>query len=351
MSLPSLAEREALLTQAQQLCNDNGAELVFLTLFGADLYGTAQADKSDRDWRGLFLPLPETLVLGQMVRTLHLTTGQTDRCNLAEDLDLDLWSVQYWLKLLSAGDIGALDLIFAPSHPEAVIYIDSRLSPFFDQPLRLLDTIHSRAYADYSLKQAAKYGIKGSRLAVCRALQRYLQTGHLPPQTRLEGHLEALVEAGGDLKFCRLAEVQNRPGLYLGGKLFPGGLKITELRAWLEKEMLRYGNRAAEAEANRGLDVKALSHAIRALSQVREIFETGRLVFPLKNRAEITAIKEGCLTWAELSPLILERLAEVDRLKTTAIFQGRHETAWANRLLLACYGLALSGGTEASPRF
>ena len=70
MPLPTEFEKEALLDRARQLCDQNGAELVFLTLFGADLYGTALADKSDRDCRGLFLARPETLVSGRAARPL-----------------------------------------------------------------------------------------------------------------------------------------------------------------------------------------------------------------------------------------------------------------------------------------
>ena len=271
---------------------------------------------------------------------------------MAGDLDLDLWSVQYWLELLATGDTGAQDLIFAPSYPEAVIHLDLRLKPFFEEPLRLLNTIEGRAYAEYSLNQAKKYGIKGSRLGAFRALQRHLLAdGPLDPHVRLKDRLSTLVAAGGDENFCRLAEVQNRPGLYLGGKLFAGGLKLVDFARWLEAEMARYGHRAVEAEANRGLDFKALSHAVRALSQMREIFETGRLVFPLQNREELMAIKAGNFSWAELEPLILDRLAEVDRLKDTAPFEGRHEPDRARRLLLSCYGLAPLDKTESGPLF
>lgn len=57
-------DKQALRQQADRLCREHGAELVFLTIFGADLYGTAKPGGSDLDLRGVFLPTMESLVLG-----------------------------------------------------------------------------------------------------------------------------------------------------------------------------------------------------------------------------------------------------------------------------------------------
>ncbi len=333
------ADQAVLLARARELCRQNGAELVFLTLFGADLYGTRRSDKSDLDVRGLFLPETSALVLGPVPKSLHFSTGGNDRRNQVEDVDIDLWSVGHWLKLLAAGDIGALDLIFAPSNAEAVIWQDSRLDVFFGAPLELLDTVESRAYAEYSLSQAKKYGIKGSRLGAVKAVQRWLEDRPTAPDERLEPHLDALAALCDDERFCRRETIRDRPGLNLGGKLFSGRMKLAEFAARVETEMERYGERAREAEANQGLDFKALSHAVRALDQMLEIFETGRVRFPLRNRAELLAIKEGRYAWPELEPLILERLRLVDERRQNARHQGRHNADFARQALLSCYGL------------
>ena len=84
-------DKQTLRQQAERLCRERGAEMVFLTVFGADLYGSARQESSDLDLRGLFLPTLESLVLGTAPKSIHQTTGQSDRRNQAEDVDIDLW--------------------------------------------------------------------------------------------------------------------------------------------------------------------------------------------------------------------------------------------------------------------
>jgi predicted nucleotidyltransferase len=109
--------RSFLLDQARALCRGQGASLLFLTFFGSTLYGTETPGRSDVDARGIFLPSAESLALNKAPKSLHFSTGSAERRNLAGDVDIDLWSVQHWLlKLLPSGDIGALDVLFSPSH-------------------------------------------------------------------------------------------------------------------------------------------------------------------------------------------------------------------------------------------
>ncbi len=143
-----LVDHSPLLEQAQVLCHEHGASLLFLTLFGSSLYGTETPGKSDLDLRGIFLPSRESLALNKASKSLHFSTGNKERRNLAGDMDIDLWSVQHWLlKLLPAGDTGALDVLFAPSHTACTLYRHPALDVVFDNPLRLMDTGKGRAYA------------------------------------------------------------------------------------------------------------------------------------------------------------------------------------------------------------
>jgi predicted nucleotidyltransferase len=106
-----------LIRQAEALCHEHGTSLLFLTIFGSSLYGTETPGKSDLDLRGIFLPSIGALALNKAPKSLQRSTNRTGQRNSAEDVDIDLWSVQHWLlKLLPAGDTGDLDLMFSPSH-------------------------------------------------------------------------------------------------------------------------------------------------------------------------------------------------------------------------------------------
>lgn len=333
-------EHSLLLEQAQGLCHEHGASLLFLTLFGSTLYGTETPGKSDIDVRGIFLPSRESLSLNKAPKSLHFSTGNNERRNLAGDVDIDLWSVQYWLlKLLPSGDTGALDVLFAPSHEACTLYRHPALDAAFANPLRLMDTGKGRAYAEYSLGQAKKYGIKGSRVGALKAVRAWLQT-HCPnpqPNERLGDSLDALAASCVDDRFCSVVIVQNERALQLCGKLHMATVRMPELIRRVEADMRRYGARAEEAERNEGLDFKALSHSLRALDQMEELLQTGKIVFPLRNRNELISVKKGEYPWREVEPRILERLEAVDALRENAPFTGTYDAGFAESRVLACY--------------
>ena len=344
--------KQACLRQAQTLCHEHGASLLFLTLFGSSLYGTETPGKSDLDVRGIFLPSKESLALNKAPKSLHFSTGNSERRNLAGDVDIDLWSVQHWLlKLLPSGDTGALDVLFAPSHAACTLYRHPALDAVFANPLRLMDTGQGRAYAEYSLGQAKKYGIKGSRVGALKAVRAWLHA-HCPnpqPHYRLGDYLDALAASCADDRFCSVVAVQNERALQLCGKLHMGTIRIEELTRRVEADMRRYGARAEEAERNEGLDFKALSHALRALDQMEELLQTGKIVFPLQSRKELMAVKNGEYPWRDVEPRILDRLKAVDALREHAPFSGTYDAALAEYCVLACYDWQIPPAAGSAP--
>ena len=329
----------ALVEQAQELCREHDASLLFLTLFGATLYGTETPGKSDLDVRGLFLPSLESLTSGQAPHSLHFSTGGAKGKNAAADVDIDLYSLQHWLlKLLPAGDIGALDLLFAPSHPACTLYRDPRLDKIFASPLRFLD-LTGRSYAAYVFKQTKKYGIKGSRSGALKAVRAWLKA-HCPepsPHERLGSCLDALAAACADERHCCLTEINGEKSLQLGGKLHAASTPLAEFARRVEAELRPVAERLAAAERNEGLDFKALSHALRALAEMRELLQTGRIIFPLQSRSELVAVKNGRYAWSELEPLVLNRLAEVDALRASACPAAAYDPAFAQNCVQSCY--------------
>ncbi|MDR1875471.1 MAG: nucleotidyltransferase domain-containing protein [Synergistaceae bacterium] len=333
--------KDFIIDKARSLCAENEAKLVYLTLYGSTLYGTRVPGKSDVDVRGLFLPSAESLILEEAPKSLRFSTGEGGK-NTCEDVDIDLWSLRYWLsKLLPAGDTGALDVLFSPSRKACTLCRDAMLDPIFSAPLRFIDTVHGRTYVEYSVKQAKKYGIKGSRLGALRAVAAFLRERcpHPGPQERFSDYLQALIETCGDGRFCTQQEINGRPALRLCGKLYDGTIRMTEFLHRIETAVERFGVRAQEAEQNQGLDFKALSHALRAIMQMEELLTTGNVRFPLKGRQELIAVKEGRLTRDEIETRILKRLEAVDALYETTPFHGVPDAEFARSCLLSCYGM------------
>ena len=337
---PNLPQATQCLAQAHKLCRKHGATLLFLSLFGSSLYGTQSPGKSDVDIRGIFLPSTASLQLQEAPKSLHYSTGTNAHRNTAQDVDIDLWSVQHWLlNLLSAGDIGALDVLFAPSHPACTLYRSPALDTVFANPLKLIDTSCGRAYAEYSLGQAKQYGIKGSRVGALRRVFHWLaaQKGNLPAHGKLLPFIDEIAGQCDDARFCFAVQTREGTGLHLCGKTHMGNIGMEEFARRVQADMQRDGARALEAEHNEGIDFKALSHAVRALYQMEELLLTGKIAFPLQQREELRDIKEGRSTWSELEPYIIERLARVDALREGAPHSGTYQPDFAKQCVLACY--------------
>jgi len=102
--------------------------------------------------------------------------------------------------------------------------------------------------------------------------------------------------------------------LVLCGKVHQGNIGILEFVKRVEKEYTKYGKRAEEAENNKGIDWKALSHAVRALTQMKQLIETGKIQYPLSNAKYILSIKLGKKPYKEVEKLIYNGIEDVDRM-------------------------------------
>jgi hypothetical protein len=76
-----------------------------------------------------------------------------------------------------------------------------------------------------------------------------------------------------------------------------------------------YGHRAIKAARNEGIDWKAISHAVRAALQVKEVLTAGTITFPLKEAEIVRSIKTGNMDYmTEAAPLLESLMDEVEIL-------------------------------------
>ena len=90
---------------------ETGRELLYLCEFGSHLYGTDTPD-SDIDYKGVFLPSKKEMLLGNKCKSLHYSSGKNDDRNTKEDVDVDLWSLQYFFFFFFKEERNAIKLLF-----------------------------------------------------------------------------------------------------------------------------------------------------------------------------------------------------------------------------------------------
>lgn len=300
--------------------------------FGSHLYGTSTPE-SDVDFKEIFVPHPRDILLGTAMNHTNLNTNNTASKNTKDDVDHELYSLKYFFKLAADGETVALDMLHTP--PELVVKSDlPDVWKFIQDNRSRFYTTNMKAYLGYVRKQASKYGVKGSRLAALRGVLAivnqipeqwidYQEDGSTKQRrTRVEDIKHRLPEN----EFCEWVfhnHEKTGPQTFYTvlGRKYQTTLSLIELKQSLNKLDAEYGERARKAEANEGIDWKALSHAYRAGYQLKEIYMTGDLKYPLRTAPFILEIKQGLHAFKDVQA---ELEAIVDEVETNAIWAAKN---------------------------
>jgi hypothetical protein len=136
--------------------------------FGAHLYGTA-TPASDLDLKGIFCPSKTQVLLGRIPKVISTATAASGTRNTRRDVDEDLYSLHYFIKLACDEQTLAMDMLHAP--PDMILVSSSIWEEIVAERHRFY-LKNLKAFIDYARSQAARYGIKGSRImAVARAIE------------------------------------------------------------------------------------------------------------------------------------------------------------------------------------
>lgn len=298
------------------------------TYFGSHLYGTSTPE-SDVDFKEIYVPHARDILTGNVKEHMSKNTNNTSSKNTKDDVDHELYSLKYFFKLAADGETVALDMLHTPPSlvvksdlPDVWKYIQDNRSRFY--------TTNMKSYLGYVRKQASKYGVKGSRLAVLRqALKRsnewgqYFDNGAV---IRLS-HMKNVLPVG---EFASWVETENektgKQTFYsLLDRKFQDTLTNKEFNAILVKLEENYGERARKAEANEGIDWKALSHACRGGLQLLEIYKTGDLVYPLQDAPFILDVKLGKHTFKTVQEFLEDIVDRVEHAAEQAAKNGMQQ--------------------------
>ena len=92
----------------------NDLKMIVKMKFGSHLYGTDTKD-SDIDYKGIFLPNKEEILLNRIPNSYNFTTKENNiGKNTSNDIDNEIYSLHYFLKLACEGQTVAIDMLHAP---------------------------------------------------------------------------------------------------------------------------------------------------------------------------------------------------------------------------------------------
>ncbi len=283
--------------------------VIMLTKFGSHLYGTDTPD-SDTDYKGIFMPTPDQILLGKIPKSINFDSNPGSNKNEAGDIDCELYSFHYFLELCCKGEMVAIDMLHAN---EKNIIFSTPLWNEIHERRNWFYTTDMKAFVGYARKQAAKYGLKGSRLNSAELLIAFLT--NLDPESRM---FEVWNELPTD---DNMKHQPNPAGVALKhmmfnfcGKQIQSTNKVKYTLDMVQKFYDAYGHRAIAAKNNEGVDWKAMSHALRAGCQIKEIFQTGDLTYPLQDAELLRNIKQGNFDFEFVIDKVEVMLSDIEQL-------------------------------------
>jgi hypothetical protein len=329
--------------------------------FGSHLYGT-NTENSDLDFKGIYLPTAKEIVLGKIKRTV--SDGRNKELferNNKDDVDSDFFSLDRFLALLTEGQTVALDMLFVT--PENIVNITEQGSHIMyeiDTNKERLLTRNINAFVGYARQQAARYGIKGSRMDVLKRTKEMLDSmASVNMYDKLSDFplsIEALVEECGkliSLEKTPLVEIVllkgpkgliDAPHLQVNGRAIPFHATVKYAREVVGKMLDNYGQRAHKAHLAGGVDWKALSHAVRVNCEALELLTTGKITFPRPERELLLKIKTGQLPYEQVAEIIEQGLTDLTAAHATSKLRNEPDQEWVNEFLYKIYSGIVKNG-------
>lgn len=344
---------------------DFRGRLIFKCYTGSKLYGTDD-EKSDTDIKGVFLPELKDLVLGKAPKCYQFSTGDNHVKNSKEDTDETYYSLHYFLELLSKGDTNALDLFFAYTNYEKVLIDSVEWSELISNKDKLL-TKSVKSYLGYCKNQSIKYSVKGEKLNNYKSFFEFLNlnlhkkdlNGKTISLSELlsdkielkesEEYFENGKKIGNRFKqniiefgnHCYVLELNNKDRLFMISDIkinLKDDIKVSKDK--IEKVIKSYGDRVNKVAQDKGVDYKALSHAVRVIFQVEELLKEGHITFPLKEREFIKSIKykNTEMTFEEIIEWIEKKIEYIEtELIPNSSLRNVSDFDWIENYLLKIY--------------
>ena len=301
--------------------------IIVLMKFGSHLYGT-NTENSDTDLKGIYMPTKEQIYLNNIPKSIRYDSKMNksiNEKNTKNDIDCELYSLHYFIKLACEGETAALDILHV--NQENLIYSSSIFENLIKHRQKFL-TKNLKSFVGYARKQAAKYGLKGSRISDAEKVINILNQYN--PDDKLNS-IKNLLPKGEHIHII----IQDNEEFYqVCGKKLQYTSKIKYCLDILYKFIEQYGHRAKLAKENEGVDFKAISHAFRAAYQTKELLLDGEIKYPLKQADFLRQVKIGKLNFNDILPKLENLLDEIEELSVISKYPEKADMNFFNKFII-----------------
>jgi len=294
-----------------------GYTVIYLALSGSKLHGT-DTPCSDTDLKGIFIPSLEDMILGKDHSVLELKSNTKTR-NDNNDIDITLFSIKEFLRILNRGDINAIELLLSMKSEYWIVKTDQ--SNEIEKNIQNLIVNKVMAFTNFAMQQAVKYTVKGERLKEIEDIYIFIKSKLEEQDTRRKRErlkVDDILEPirvhlkENDYKYISL--VNKKEGIYLSvlESLHNVRNSVTNTLKIMNGKLSAYGSRVQKIkESKTGVENKSIAHAVRAVLEGIELQKTGLIIFPLKDKDLLKRIKLGEVDINETSNFLENKYEEL----------------------------------------
>lgn len=312
---------------------------IFKTVYGSFLYGT-NVPTSDKDVKGVMLPTCDELLAGEIHKTFtDNTNNDSSRRNTSDDTDMQLYGLKKFLHDIVSGQSYALELLFSPEQ----FWIGDP-DPIWHSIVLNKDKLTSKnvtAMVSYARAQAYKYGDKGKRLDVFRAvvgaLEAYkkdIRLTHLLEPGNVTFLLRAMQMYPDFISVSNTVDVNKVEYFNVNGVQVPTAVTVEYALEVYKPRLAEYGARAKQASADKGNDLKAIYHAVRIAHQAEELLTFGRITLPRPEAPLLLQIRTGKYDEADLKRIVDESFEHVREAEKSSTLNAKPDKKWINDFLM-----------------
>ncbi len=318
-------------------------KVVYITKYGSKLYGTDNPN-SDTDYKGIFIPSRESVLLKRDIEHYNFNSNSNNTRNSKDDIDLQLFSIYKWFSLLKKGETGAIDILFSLFRADTQVYSDREFTDMIMQNYRKFYNKNLHSFLGYCVGQSKIYNVRGERF---NELHLFVEYFNALVKEQGEQKLEIMYPTIEKLfsekryKYIKFITAptsrgsgEAKEGIYVEvlGKRFLGTVTVKYFSQRIIEMEEQFGNRARASA--KGVDFKALSHAVRVIDEVEELIDDNFITFPLKNRVYITSIKEGHEELEDVMDYIDKKLTVVQEKLENSSLPDRSDEEFMDGVLL-----------------
>lgn len=315
---------------------------------GSHLYGT-NTPESDTDYKSVHIPARREILLQRGDTTLDfgIKSKNEGGKNNPDAIDHQSFALRKFFEMLIKGDTNAAEILFCS---EQSIQERHPLWLEVQQDAPKLLNRKCEGFVGYCRRQAAKYGVKGSRMADVKALIELLQS--FEPSglnTKLNKFTKQLS------KFAEEHEHASWINIWQPGWVELWHIECCDRKVattWtvamaltvFQKVWDNYGERARAAMSNEGIDWKAISHAMRVATQAEELLISGRITFPRPDALLLMDIKAGRIPYKTVEPMLEAAVERVENCVNLSCLPEETDREEFEALVVKYYGMSVDGG-------